>query len=281
MSRLRRIIRETFHAVVPDGLKSRFIQRGRCAVSVVDRWLFNQGEDIPIAIDLETNSDCTRDCDYCPRDRNLDEVLDEGTVHALVDQLAAWGFNGRLSFHSFNEPLTDERLLDFYQYLADHLPQAQSEVFTNGDLLTAPLLLDLLAVGVDRIHVTIHEPTSWAEADRLLALAQHHKQVKIVDFREGTRNHPLENRGGLIDLGEIKPTRFCGRVDAMVVRANGNVVLCCNDALQKQVMGNIHDKPLREIWAEPGYAALRQDIRKGILALDICKACGNECNPGH
>lgn len=257
-------------------MKSRIIQEGRYVVSYIDRLLTNRGEDKPISIDLETNSECTRDCYYCRRDSSLDDVLDEDIVHDLIDQLADWEFKGRLSLHSFNEPLTDERILGFYQYTVKHLPRAEIEMFTNGDILTHHLLEDLLATGVDRIYVSIHEPTSQTEADRLSGFAQQYRQVKIVDFREGKRSHPLENRGGLVDLGAIKPTRYCGRVDAMVVRANGNVVLCCNDALQNYVMGNVHDTPLREIWAEPGYAALRKDIRKGNFALDMCKACGHE-----
>ncbi|MCP4291392.1 MAG: radical SAM protein [bacterium] len=262
--------------MIPAAIKSRIIQKGRCAVSDVDRWLTNKGEGKPMAIDLETNSDCTRDCEYCPRDTRLDDVLAEKTVHRLIDQLADWNFNGRVSFHSYNEPLTDERLLDFYRYLSKKLPQAQSEVFTNGDLLTQEMVEDLLAVGVERIYITIHEPTSVVQAERLQDFGNAFKQVKVLDFRNNQRSQPLENRGGLVELESINPTRYCGRVDAMTVRANGNVVLCCNDAQQKHVMGSIHQTSLQEIWWESGFTALRQDIRKGRMTLGICKACGSE-----
>ncbi len=167
MSRFRRFVRENFHAVVPGNIKSQIIQEGRYAVGVIDRWVTNRGKEKPIAIDLETNSDCTRDCHYCARDSSLDDILQEDTVHDLIDQLVDWEFKGRLSFHSFNEPLTDERILGFYQYASEYLSKTQIEVFTNGDLLTPRLLEDLLDIGVDRIYVTNHEPTPQAQVDRL------------------------------------------------------------------------------------------------------------------
>lgn len=60
-----------------------------------------------------------------------------------------------------------------------------------------------------------------------------------------------------------------------VVRANGEVTLCCYDISGLEVMGRITETPLAEIWNGPGYRALRRAMLAGDAAAlpAVCRGC--------
>jgi radical SAM protein with 4Fe4S-binding SPASM domain len=61
----------------------------------------------------------------------------------------------------------------------------------------------------------------------------------------------------------------------MVVRANGDVTLCCYDILGAEVMGRITETSLAEIWNGPKYRALRLAMAEGRTEdiPDVCQRC--------
>lgn len=62
----------------------------------------------------------------------------------------------------------------------------------------------------------------------------------------------------------------------MVIRADGNVVLCCNDVNEQYIFGNVKEEGLESIWNKPKFRELRHNIRRGKYVLPICKRCGYE-----
>jgi radical SAM protein with 4Fe4S-binding SPASM domain len=69
---------------------------------------------------------------------------------------------------------------------------------------------------------------------------------------------------------------FCGApFHETVIRANGDVTMCCYDISGLHVMGNILEAPLTEIWNNPRYRAARQAMRAGDEAAlpQVCRDC--------
>ena len=58
----------------------------------------------------------------------------------------------------------------------------------------------------------------------------------------------------------------------MVVRGNGDVISCPNFSGVKQIMGNMYESSLKEIWNGP-YKKLRAEWKDGEYSLDGCKEC--------
>ena len=58
---------------------------------------------------------------------------------------------------------------------------------------------------------------------------------------------------------------------------NGDIVPCCYDVEGKQIMGNIHDSSLEEIWTNDKYTAFRSAVDNAVSTPeadpDICKTC--------
>ncbi len=59
-----------------------------------------------------------------------------------------------------------------------------------------------------------------------------------------------------------------------VVLTNGDVVPCCNDHFYELVMGNLHEKSLREIWEGEAYQELRKAHKNTFEKIpEVCKRC--------
>jgi radical SAM protein with 4Fe4S-binding SPASM domain len=59
----------------------------------------------------------------------------------------------------------------------------------------------------------------------------------------------------------------------MVIHANGNVVACCNDYDGKEVLGNISQNSIDEIWNGEKMKSFRSLHIKGRDSIAFCKSC--------
>ena len=65
--------------------------------------------------------------------------------------------------------------------------------------------------------------------------------------------------------------------DMVVVTVTGDVVLCYEDSERTEVMGNVLESHLDEIWSSPHFTNLRTALREGRRAdaSDLCTQCTN------
>ena len=66
----------------------------------------------------------------------------------------------------------------------------------------------------------------------------------------------------------------------MVVRYNGDVVLCCFDWESNTILGNVNFTPLREIYYGKVLSEFRKEMSQGIYSLSMCKTCAKEFGYG-
>ncbi len=119
-------------------------------------------------VNIETTAYCNRKCSFCfYADRfpkREQGIMKEEVYKKVIDDLAAYGFRGRLSPHSYGEPLLDKRLPSLMEYTRKKLPWCTLDVRTNGDYLTEDLLLTLLNKGVDSFLITNYDDDGKASA---------------------------------------------------------------------------------------------------------------------
>jgi radical SAM protein with 4Fe4S-binding SPASM domain len=60
-----------------------------------------------------------------------------------------------------------------------------------------------------------------------------------------------------------------------VIRPDGNISLCCNDAYGKYTMGNLNTQSISEVWNDSSYREMRERLKKGRQTVDICSVCDN------
>jgi len=249
------------------------------AIKIVEpplrRWLL---PDRFTRVEVETSSRCNRSCGYCPVSevRRPDHRMEEPLFRSILDQLAAIGFRGRFSPHFFGEPLVDPRLGHLLRLAREALPKAQIVVYTNGDALTPAKAKELLASGVDRFIVTFEEAgesSAFQKTRAALPRATLWRRFLVRHFETDVRH--AYNRGGTVRFpGREHRAAACQAPSvALVVDAWGKVKLCANDYYGREDWGDLHDRPLMDIWQQPDFVQLRRELLSGTFRKDICQVC--------
>lgn len=278
METVRHLGTSVFKGAIPPRFRPHLRSYAQYVLNEFERFRFHglKNKDLPLIVEVETNRTCTKNppCYYCPRPTDKEEEMPKRTYRSIIEQLAEAGFRGRFSPHSYNEPLTDKRIFEFIAYARKQLPSSGIALYTNGDLLDAKTVDELILSGVSDITVSLHEPTPEAQEMKLREISKQYDIVTIIDRRDGKRDMPLSDRGGSVGFKETYRARFCHHINMMVIRANGNLILCCQDAKEQYILGNVEEENILSIWNK--HRALREEIRKGRYTLPICLACGHE-----
>lgn len=61
----------------------------------------------------------------------------------------------------------------------------------------------------------------------------------------------------------------------MVIRPDGKISLCCNDALGEVTIGDVSQQPLPVAWASPERRAVQAAMLRGRDAIALCAGCDN------
>jgi len=260
-----------------------------------DRWVMRKMQSRVVAlaeeherlfslVEIETINRCNGQCGFCPVNAKLDprpfHRMSDEMFAEIIRQLSEMKYSGRLSIFSNNEPLMDKRIVDFYRHARASLPAACLALITNGSLMTLDKLDDLCAI-VDSLIIDNYSPDGTLNKT-IAGLIEHMKhepdryekvEVNIIrsDAFRGNRagTAPNSGRGAKVKAPCLLPFIQC------VIRPDGKVSLCCEDALGYYTMGDLAQKSLRDIWHGPEYERIRAQIKKGRNTLPLCNVCNS------
>lgn len=236
-------------------------------------------------IEVETINRCNGGCSFCPVNRNEDPrvkaVMSDELFRSIVDQLKELQYSGRFTTFSNNEPLLDERIVEFNKYAREQLPKARIHMYTNGTLFTLDKFKNLIGyldeLIIDNYNQELKlikpcvEIKEYIEAHPELEL---NKKVTIVLRKP---QEILTSRGGdapnRSELREYPDERCLLPYKQMIVRPTGQVSLCCNDALGKWTLGDLTKETITEVWYGTKFSKVREVLYKGRQYCGNCKYC--------
>ncbi len=236
-------------------------------------------------IEIETINRCNGGCSFCPVNRNADPrekaVMSRELFEDIVGQLEELQYSGRFTTFSNNEPLLDDRIVDFNRYARQHLPKARMHMYTNGTLMTLDKFLALSEVLdeliIDNYHQQLQligpvkEIVEYIEAHPELEL---NKKVTVVLRKP---QEILTSRGGDApnrkELVEYPDDRCLLPYKQMIVRPTGLVSLCCNDALGKWTLGDLTKESITDVWYGTKFTKVREALFLGRKNCGNCKYC--------
>jgi MoaA/NifB/PqqE/SkfB family radical SAM enzyme len=227
-------------------------------------------ESYPLrAIQIETLGFCNYSCSFCPTnqiDMPKGRMTNE-TFEAIVDQLK--NFSGEVRLYLRNEPLLDKRIVDFTKKVRE---KTNSNVIiqTNGSLLTEKIAAELSKYAT----IQMNDYSDGEVSDRVNAFAD--KYGIIVADRRSPKG--LSNRAGNLPNAELKKLdAFCTRpFEQMYIAYDGRAVLCCQDWMLEEVMGDVTKQSLDDIWNGKIYMQKRAEL----LKLDRQGLCAKCDHPG-
>lgn len=234
----------------------------------LSRWLGSFGGRRALTVfselAIETTAYCNRHCPACPvsdapRGKG---VMSEALFAKTLAELSAMRYSGRVSLHFFNEPLLDKEIVAKVGRIAQAVPRASIEIFSNGDFLNPTFAEQLFDAGLSFMLVTAYNERALR---RLLAMRQQFtaRTRRRIVIRPG--DFLLNNRAGsLADLAIPAPLKAdCFQPSFhMNINYKGEVVICSSDYYAASLMGNIADNSLLEIWRGPLFEKARQVLRQ-------------------
>lgn len=235
-------------------------------------------------IEIETINRCNGVCSFCPVNRNVDKrpfcKMSDELFENIISQLERINYSGRIALFSNNEPFLDNRILYFHKIARDKLPLAKMHLCTNGTLLTLDKFVEIMKY-LDELMID-----NYNQNLEILPNVQ-----EIVDYCEknpGLKNKVtvilrkpqeiLTNRGG--DSPNKRPegtnkimTGCLLPFKQMIIRPDGKVSLCCNDALGKCTMGDVTKETLLDIWQGEKFSMARRKLQEGRQSFARCANC--------
>lgn len=226
--------------------------------------------ELPCVVEVEINTRCNRHCSYCPVSiippPPGPRFLEDAIFERLVRELETISFDGRLSYHLYNEPLLRQDLERLIEIAAVRLPSAHQVLFTNGDLLTEDRYQSLCRAGIGEFLVTRHDGDGDEFPQRPLQNVIIPPQLDIT------------NRGGTMSqTAHAFPMSCYAPTEMLIVTATGDVLLCYEDARRQNVMGNILNESLLDIWTSERFVRMRSLLVAGKRETvgGICATCDN------
>lgn len=227
-------------------------------------------------IEIEINSQCNRKCSYCPNFSNVrieQGEMEEFVFLRVMDDLKYIGYSERITYHFYGEPLLCKNLDKYVQITANKIPDAYPVLFTNGDFLSRERLEKLEQYGIKYFVVTQQE--DWENGFEQIYNFLPAKLKEKVFYRT-YKEIDYNNRGGLVGLNSIKTFSYPCTLPATMLQITlkGNVLPCCNDYEQLNVMGNVCDKSLIDIWESDSFKEFRKNLSEGNRQNYIpCRNC--------
>ncbi|MCM1112007.1 MAG: radical SAM protein [Muribaculum sp.] len=237
-------------------------------------------------IEIETINRCNGGCSFCPvsvkNDTREYKLMSEELFRKIIDELAELSYSDHLALFSNNEPFLDERIISFHQYARSRLPHAKMHLYTNGTLLTIDKFQEIVKY-LDELIIDNYNqelkliPQCAAIADYCEAHPELKEKVTIVLRKI---DEVLTTRGGdAPNAPKVSyPEARCVRpFQQMIIRPDGKVSLCCNDALGKNTLGDVSKDTLVQVWYNDRFKMVRECLYQGRENWEHCKYCDVFC----
>ena len=249
------------------------------------------GKGIPLfkRICIELESNCNRQCFFCPRqgDRSGKRMDSQGnpimrsmpTEHVIriLDEASTLGFRGRVCFEHLSEPFLDKRLIEMAW--EGRQRGMHPYVDTNGDVLRHDDELCRKAAEVFKyIVIGLYDYESEEELETQKQFWRNKLQGTEVRSSEAGKvvprtDVPYDPR--MRREKEAFPDAPCSRpTQRMLIHYDGAVGLCCEDMKAEFDLGNAFKTSVKDIWYSQRHIRIIEGLKKGLRRkYPLCSRC--------
>lgn len=270
-------------------------------------------------IEIEIASYCNRKCWFCPNstiDRHSSNIkMEEELYLKIIDNLKDINYSNKVSFHRFNEPLADrEFIIKRVKQARNALPNANLQIFTNGDYLTRDYLDELRLAGINTIIMSYYSKEDNQFDINNIIKPSMDKIAKKLDLkysilRDDSSEYRIQfdyydltflyiamnfeeiggDRGGSVN-SDCKVKREKVRdygcfypIADLYIDYNGFSMPCCNmrsdvETHKPYILGDIHNNNLFEIFTSEKFVNMRKYLYPNTIKDGPCKHCHYNTN---
>lgn len=236
-------------------------------------------------VEIETVNRCNGECQFCPVNARAElqrpyAKMSGEMFESIINQLKELNYSGELALFSNNEPFIDERIFVFAEYARNQLPNAFIYLFTNAKLLSPEGYLNIIKY-LDFMQIDMYIEDGIEEPDNI-------KKIRIVSkefnydrktmFYRISPNAVRYSRAG--NSPNSKTNTVCKELCRlpllqMVIRPDGKVSMCCNDALGQITIGDISKESLVDAWNNELRKTIINKVMSGREFFELCKFCNS------
>ena len=266
-------------------------------------------ETKPKYIQIETTLICNGNCWFCPQQSATRRplIMEEWVWRKIIDEARGLGITYRPFL--INEPFSDKRMTEIVRYIKED-PTAQVEFNTNAELLTPAISRELIEIGVDVMRFSVdgirretfaqsrqidydtvynnveyfleavHRSGREVQTEvRMIKLpGTEEEQREYRDYWEARHpsavvftdlyNYPWTGQTHAYQLPCIKI------IDQMFFYVDGRATLCCWDARERQIVGDVKQEHVLDIWNGETLRRCRQLLDEGRRdEIELCSRC--------
>ncbi len=234
-------------------------------------------------IDINLTELCNRKCVFCPR---VDESqypnqslhMSKNLIEKISSELNHLKYEGSIVLAGFGEPMLHPQLLELISYFKN----IRLEIVTNGDILTAKLISNMIKNGIDLICISMYDgPEQIEKFHNMFKEAGISEEHYLLRDRWHTEEDDyglkLTNRAGMVNVGTqdlVDKTKPCYYPHySMTIDWNGDVLLCVQDWNKKVKLGNIYPQTLFEVWNSKTMNKYRKKLGNCDRNINPCENC--------
>lgn len=288
LNNIKILVKESIRAflfVSPSSLIKYFQDRTIYSPRINSMRIQERGYPLFNSIFFEVRTMCNGTCAFCAasiqNEKREDISMDVEIYRKIINDLRDMNYSGRIAYHVNNDPLLFQDLPEFIRIAKKNLPESHIHICTNGKALKRRKAQLLYEAGVDEVVVNYYTNDSSKDIPDVF-----NDVANDVAYRNGAKfkinhrnvNEVLESRAGTApNKSELSkwPRGYCQRpFDQFNVTADGRVSKCCADLYFADIMGNVNDESVQDIWYGDKFNKVRENLLKGNRELiDGCRKC--------
>lgn len=212
---------------------------------------------------------CNKSCPFCPRGNgykppHLNKYISVRTIAEICKQLTK-SYKGYISLSGFGEPTLHPQIVEIIHIIQKLCPKCHIFITTNGTNLD--VIKDVEDIMIEISHIDLLRPE---------VLESLHSPYRVNEIYTD-KIKGFNNRAGNVRDYLKEPLKQCCNLPfyKMFIDINGNVLLCASDWKRKNVIGNIYEETIYDIWNNGRYKNVRLNLLNNIRTI-ICSKC--DCN---
>lgn len=213
----------------------------------------------------------------CPVSKvTFTRTLSSVKVKEVLFYLRNNNYKNVITLFHYNESLIEPRLFDFIKLTRRVCKFSPIIIGTNGLLLTKELAIEMYNIGLTCILVSTYSETEHKRICGIRkALLGKVPNTKSFSIR---RRKVLDDRLLIQDGDDVDkyPRNKCkSPLSEVIIRANGELPLCCTDAQCKHSSGNINAGTTRNVLGKAINVLynIQKNLISGAPKLVICRSC--------
>ena len=248
---------------------------------------------LPSVIEISDSGTCNRSCSFCPRSNeewikefDRTEFISTKLHEKICKELSELNYSGIVVYSGFNEPLLNKACYENLRRTRNYLPNAKIELITNGDVLNLKRLKKLFEAGLSTILISVYDgPEDMEKFKKMCEEANLDKENYVIRNRylppEQDYGITISNRGGYMEKAEhsiksldVTLKQPCNYPSYnFFIDYNGDVLMCSHDWGKKNILGNLNNETILDIWTSKKTHLTRKALIEGDRNFSPCNVC--------